>query len=340
MATLAELFDAVPVQAWADGQPGDAAAALTHAARLLEGVGGAPLGRGQYGAERGRAAARLAAACRTGAADHRDPPGRLGELMAAAVDHAATLRPALRPDERWAVTVAAVVPIEACAAVLREHAPAPAVLDLERQLNAVSGHARALPPPPTANARLDQVLPPPYPASAAALDRAVHAVEVFRHQAATAELTAHDARHVTVVALHIALYVQHIEHTLADVGVPGADRAACEEMARLWFTARDAVRNAVAGHRAAPSSVTLARPAADAVAALTAAFGPVAAPTIELNGTPAAIATASRSIINHLPGLARDIAQAAPTWGIPRPEPISARQPIPGFLRWSQHLIL
>jgi hypothetical protein len=260
--------------------------------------------------------------------------------MAAAADHVATLRPALRTDERWALTVAAVVPIEACAAVLREHAPAPAVLDVERQLNAVAGHARALPPTPGANARLDQVLPTPYPASAAPLDRAVHAVEVLCHQTATTEVTAHDAQHVTVVAVHIALYVRHIEHALADRGVPGADRAPCEETARLWFTTRDAIRNAVAGHRVL-SSVTLGRPAADAVAALTAAFGPVATPTIELAGTPAGIATASRSIINQLPVLAHDLAEAAPTWGIPRREPISACQPIPwrdhaGIVRYSQ----
>ena len=61
MSTLAELFDAIPAQAWqqcrAHPQPADpatdvatdAAAALAHAARLLKAhIGGTPLGRGRY----------------------------------------------------------------------------------------------------------------------------------------------------------------------------------------------------------------------------------------------------------------------------------------------------
>ena len=66
MSTLAELFDAIPAQAWqqcrAHPQPADpatdvvtdAAAALAHAARLLEHLGGTPLGRGRYATETGR----------------------------------------------------------------------------------------------------------------------------------------------------------------------------------------------------------------------------------------------------------------------------------------------
>ena len=118
--------------------------------------------------------------------------------MAAAADQAAVQRPRPNSDERWAITAAALTPIQACAAVLREHAPSPDLIRLAQQIHRVSEHATALPATPAASARLDQVLPRPNPAHHRALDRAVHAVDALSYAAATTDLTAHDARHVTV----------------------------------------------------------------------------------------------------------------------------------------------
>ena len=145
MSTLAELFDAIPVQAWqqcgAHPQPADpaadvvtdAAAALAHAARLLEHVGGTPLGRGRYASDRARATTALAEECRATAqamATGVGSAGRLCQPMAGAADQAAVQRPRPNSDERWAITTAALTPIQACAAVLREHAPSPDLIRL------------------------------------------------------------------------------------------------------------------------------------------------------------------------------------------------------------------
>ena len=174
MSTLAELFDAIPAQAWqqsrAQPQPadpatdvaGDAAGALAHAARLLEHLGTAPLGRGRYATERARATTTLAEECRAAAgamATGVGSAGRLCQLMAAAADQAAVQRPRPNSDERWAITAAALSPIQACAAVVREHAPSPGLIRLAQQIHRVSEHATALPATPAASARLDQVLP-------------------------------------------------------------------------------------------------------------------------------------------------------------------------------------
>ena len=253
--------------------------------------------------------------------------------MAAAPDQAAVQRPRPNSDERWAITAAALTPIQACAAVLREHAPSPDLIRLAQQIHRVSEHTTALPATPAAGARLDQVLPRPNPANHRALDRAVHAVDALSYAAATTDLTAHDARHVTVAALHIALYATHIQQLLA-AAAPAAvasaqdARAACDQMVKLWFATRDAVRNAVTGRRP-PTDMSVGWAAGEAVTSLAAAFGPVTAPVIEAAGTPPLVATAYRAMINRLPGLARNIADAAAGWGVPRREPIEADQPIP-----------
>jgi hypothetical protein len=93
--------------------------------------------------------------------------------MAAAADQAAVQRPRPNSDERWAITAAALTPIQACAAILREHAPSPDLIRLAQQIDRVSEHATALPATPAASARLDQVLPRPNPAHHRALGRAV-----------------------------------------------------------------------------------------------------------------------------------------------------------------------
>ena len=346
MSTLAELFDAIPVQAWqqcgAHPQPADpaadvvtdAAAALAHAARLLEHVGGTPLGRGRYASDRARATTALAEECRATAqamATGVGSAGRLCQLMAGAADQAAVQRPRPNSDERWAITTAALTPIQACAAVLREHAPSPDLIRLAQQIHRVSEHATALPATPAASARLDQVLPRPNRAHHRALDGAVHAVDALSYAAATTDLTAHDARHVTVAALHIALYATHIQQLLAAAGpalTPARDaRPAGDQMVKLWFATRDAVRNAVTGRRP-PTNVSVGWAAGETVTRLAAAFGPVTAPVIEAAGTPTLVATAYRAMINRLPGLARQIADAAAGWGVPRREPIEADQPI------------
>jgi hypothetical protein len=252
--------------------------------------------------------------------------------MAAAADQAAVQRPRPNSDERWAITAAALTPIQACAAILREHAPSPDLIRLAQQIDRVSEHATALPATPAASARLDQVLPRPNPAHHRALGRAVHAVDVLSYAAVTTDLTAHDARHVTVAALHIALYATHIQELLAAAApalTPAQDaRPACDQMVKLWFATRDAVRNAVTGRRP-PTNVSVGWAAGEAVTSLAAAFGPVTAPAVEAAGTPPLIVTAYRAMINRLPGLAHNIADAAAGWGVPRREPIEADQPIP-----------